>query len=188
VKLDSKIILDENGDAVRHEVIWVLRWDSTNHFFFTDYYAHDLYMNKADGTFLHPESTIININKTTMPLTLLYRFSDGNNVLRTGWATYRPSFIEAGTVYTVTIQSNAIDTTPIDNFAEDIETYGFRLPSNCDGNFPCAWFPMSWCSIAPGGNTLRLFNSSHPDGIHSLGTPFGGCNTLYFLYIPILVR
>jgi len=170
-------------------VRWVLRWDSTQFFFFTDYYAHDLYMNKADGTFLANDTVDVRLEDTTLPNVRIYRQSDGSNVLRVGWATYRSSFVEAGTTYTVTLASMPENTALVDDFAEDIETYGFRFPPNCDGaNFPCAWFPMSWCSIAPGGNTLRIFNTSHPDGIHSLGTPFGGCNTLYFLYIPILVR
>lgn len=169
VKLDSKI-----GDDDRPRVIWVLRWDTTD-FYAADYYAHDLYMNKDGGTFISMDDLLIESN---LPLTQRYRTDDGSNVLRLGWASYRPAEIQANTTYTVTFISNPTGTY-IDDFTEDVETYGIRIPPTCIRN--CLWVPLSWCSEAPGGNTIRLFNNSNPDGILPLGVPQGGCNTLLFL-------
>lgn len=179
VKLDSKIII-ANDVAVRHEVRWILTWDDVSAFFATDYYAHDLYMDKTGGTFLELASLSIT---GTLPLVQGYRLTDGSTDLRVGWASYRPHQIQANTIYTVTFRSAPTDT-PIDDWAEDVETYGIRLPSTCIGN--CLWIPLSWCSIASGGATLSLFNNAHPDGIHPLGVPFGGCNRLLFL--PMIIR
>lgn len=69
VKLDSKIII-ANDVAVRHEVRWILTWDDVSAFFATDYYAHDLYMDKTGGTFLELASLSIT---GTLPLVQGYR-------------------------------------------------------------------------------------------------------------------
>jgi hypothetical protein len=167
---------------VSHLVRWVLRWDTVNGFFFPDFYAHDLYMDKAQGVFLEMGTAEVSGN---MPSLQFYRKQDGLQRLRLGWATARPSEITAGTTYTITMESRPTDT-PVDLGAENLESYGVRILPNCE-QF-CIWVPLSWCSSAPGGNTIQLFNSSHPDGILALGEPFGGCNTLHFLYIPLLVR
>ena len=174
VKLDSRIILVD-GVALRHEVTWYLQWDDVSVFHTPDYYAHDLYLLQDNGTFLDPNSLRL---VGTLPQIDRYRTDNGARRLRLGWATYRPTAIQANTLYTVTFASDPTTTT-IDPFVEDFETYGVRLPPSCIGS--CLWFPISWCSIAPGGATLRLFNNSHPDGILPLGIPQGGCNTLLFL-------
>lgn len=183
VKLDSKVVLDRNGQAIQHEVSWVLRWDNLNPFFFTDYYAHDLYMDLTEGTFLELES--ISIRATEMPRVGIYREdSIDQGRLRIGWATYRPSEIEPNVTYTVTLFSATTDAS-IDPFAEDFETYGIRFPPTCVAR--CAWFPTSWCSIAEGGDTLVLRNNPFPDGIHPLGVPLGGCARPLFLFVPIVL-
>ena len=161
-------------------VQWVLTWNDVSAFFATDYYAHDLYMDKTDGAFLEVASLRIT---STPPLVQRYRTDDGASYLRIGWASYRPHQIQANTLYTVTFSSAPTDTA-IDDGAEDIETYGIRLPSTCIGN--CLWVPLSWCSIAAGGATLRLYNNNHPAGIHPLGVPTGGCNSLLFL--PMIIH
>ena len=179
VKLDSKIIV-VNGVAVRHVVQWILRWEDVSAFFASDYYAHDLYLDKTGGTFLELASLRIT---STLPLVQRYRTDDNATHLRLGWASYRPHQIQANTRYTVTL-SSAVTASPIDEGAEDMETYGLRLPPTCVSG--CLWLPLSWCSIAPGGATLRLFHNAHPAGIHPLGVPLGGCNTL--LLLPFVAR
>ncbi len=180
VKLDSKITFAPNGEADAHTVIWVLQWDDVSAFSAADYYAHDLYLDKVGGTFLEVATLEIN---STLPLVQRYRTADNATHLRLGWATYRPHQIQANTRYTVTL-SSAVTASSVDDGAEDVETYGLRLPSTCVSG--CLWLPLSWCSIAPGGATLRLFNNSHPAGIHPLGVPLGGCNTL--LLLPFVAR
>ena len=138
VKLDSEIRFDNDGAPARHVITWVLTWDDVSAFFPRDYYAHDLYMDKSNGTFLEPSAIDI---FSSLPLVQRYRFDDGYNLLRYGWASYRPAEIQAGVTYTVVIQSRP-GTTPIDDFAEDIETYGVRIPGTCIRN--CVWVPTSW--------------------------------------------
>ena len=175
VKLDSEIRFDNDGAPARHVITWVLTWDDVSAFFPRDYYAHDLYMDKSNGTFLEPSAIDI---FSSLPLVQRYRFDDGHNLLRYGWASYRPAEIQAGVTYTVVIQSPP-GSTPIDDFAEDIETYGVRIPGTCIRN--CVWVPTSWCSVALGGNSIRLFNNSNPAGLVPLGVPQGGCNRLFYL-------
>ena len=165
---------------MRHIVQWILRWEDVAAFFASDYYAHDLYLDKTGGTFLELASLRIT---STLPLVQRYRTDDTATHLRLGWASYRPHQIQANTRYTLTL-SSAVTASPIDDGAEAVETYGLRLPSTCVSG--CLWVPLSWCSIAPGGATLRLFNNAHPAGIHPLGVPLGGCNTL--LLLPFVAR
>lgn len=182
MKLDSKIIFDAEGSPIAHAVFWVLRWDNPI-FFTTDYYAHDLYLLKeGEGVFIdHGDLYLI---ESSLPLVQEYRYEDGGDYVRIGWATYRPGEIQAGITYTVVIQAGPQNAT-LDPFAEDIETYGIRLPPRCIAN--CLWIPTTWCSIALGDQTLILYNNPHPAGIHPLGgQPLGTCGTPFFL--PLIIQ
>lgn len=181
VKLDSIITTDPTGTPSAHIVRWVLTWPSPTGMTNADYYAHDLYLDKDGGTFLsHDDAFLL---EATTPQTKEYRYSDGGTRLRIGWASYRPGEIVAGTTYTISMIS-APTPTVLDAGAEDIETFGLRLPSTCIAN--CIWVPLSWCSVAKDGATILLRNNTDPAGIQALGEPLGGCNTLWFL--PMVVR
>ena len=181
VKLDSRIIYDDQDQPERHEVIWILQWNQIV-FLSPDYYAHDLYMDSTTGaTFLDLTSPDLRI-ETNLPLTKIYRNAPGSAVNRLGWASYRPAEIQANTLYTVTLISPP--TTITQNWSRLEENYGFRIPFGCTAN--CLWVPVAWCDVNEGGQSLLLRNNIHPAGIHPLGAPQGDCNGLPPLFLPII--
>jgi len=186
VKLDSKIIYNSNNQPIRHEVIWVLRWDNII-FLSPDYFAHDLYMSLTGGTtFINPDPVDLEI-VSNLPTTKLYRNASApGDRHRLGWASYRPAEIRANTPYTVTIMSPP--TIATENWTSMQETFGIRIPFNCLAN--CIWVPITWCDITDGGGaSILLRHNIHPDGIHPLGEPQGACYGLRpMIFLPFITR